>query len=152
MADIAVAFTLSTPGGTVNFNDGSDDQFYITEITGLGTPVLRTPSDSQPQAHGALLHNFWKRERAIGVEGVFLITSVPLGGGSCQAIRNDMEEDLRVALESILQADGTLSWTPVGQGARSLAVRHSVSLECPHAENYLLRTFNFGLIAADPDW
>jgi hypothetical protein len=151
MADIAVVYTLTTPGGTITFNDGGADQFYITEIQGLGSAPIRTPIDNAPQAHGGLVHDFWKAARNIVVEGVFLITSVPQGT-QCQALRNDMEEDLRAALESILQADGTLAWTPTGLTARSLTVRHSVPLECPHQDNYLLRAFNFGLVAADPDW
>lgn len=151
MADVAVQYTLSTSGGNITFNDGTDDQFYITEIQGLGTPSIRTPIDNAPQAHGGLVHNFWKGPRHIIVEGIFLITSVPQGT-QCQAIRNDMEEELRAALDSIYQADGTLTWTPVGQAARSLSVRHEIPLECPHIENYLLRAFNFGLVAANPDW
>jgi hypothetical protein len=151
MADVAVQYTLSTGGGTVNFNDGSADQFYITEIQGLGTPQIRTPIDNAPQAHGGLVHNFWKGPRHIIVEGIFLITSVPLGR-VCQEIRNDMEEDLRAALDSIYQTDGTFTWTPVGHAQRSLSVRHDVPLECPHQDNYLLRAFTFGLVAADPDW
>lgn len=151
MADIAVQYTLTTPGGTINFNDGSADQFYITEIQGLGSAPIRTPIDNRPLADGGLVHDFWKGPRHVLIEGVFFITSVPQGQ-RCQEIRNEMEEDLRVALESLLQDDGTLAWTPVGQAARSLTVRHEVPLECPHQENYLLRAFNFGLIAANPDW
>lgn len=151
MADIAVPYTLETPAGTIDFNDGSADQFYIGEIQGLGTAPIRTPVDNAPQAHGGLVHNFWKAARNITIEGVFLITSVPQGT-QCQAIRNAMEEDLRAALESILQTDGTLTWTPVGLAERELSVRHSVPLECPHQDAFLLRAFNFGLIAANPDW
>ena len=151
MADVAVPYTLTTNGGNIDFNDGGADQFYITEIQGLGSAPVRAPIDNAPQAHGGLVHDFWKGPRHIIVEGIFLITSVPQGT-LCQAIRNDMEEDLRTALESCLQADGTFAWTPLGQAARSLTVRHDVPLECPHQDNYLLRAFNFGLVAADPDW
>jgi hypothetical protein len=67
-------------------------------------------------------------------------------------IRNGFEEDLRLALESILAADGTFVWTPQGQAERTLTVRHDVQLEFGHDQNYLLATFSFGLVAADPDW
>lgn len=148
MPDIAVEYTLDTPGGTITFNDGADDQFYITEIT-MTTP-LRTPVDPAPLDDGGLVHDFWLEARPVAVEGVFLITSVPLGSGLCQQIRNEMEADLEAALQSILRADGTLTWTPVGQVEHALTVRYHRAAEYPHIENYLLRAFNFGLIAADP--
>ena len=55
-------------------------------------------------------------------------------------------------MESILRADGTLTYTPTGAGARSLTVRHDIPLEFRHVENYLLISFTFGLVAAEPDW
>ena len=84
-------------------------------------------------------------------EGVFLITST-LVMNTILTARNTMEEDLRVALESIYTATGTLAWTPLGESSRSLTVYCEVPMECGHDQNFLLRTFNFGLIAADPDW
>lgn len=151
MADVGVPYVFTTPGGTITFNDDSLDQFYITNIPGLGSPSLRTPIDPAPQAHGGLVHNFWKGPRHIIVEGVFLITSTRIMN-SIVVIRNTMEESLRVACESTLQADATLAWTPLGQSARSLIVRMEVPLEFTHIENYLLESFTFGLVAADPDW
>ena len=35
---------LTTPDGVITFNDGTDPQYYITEIRGLGSPELRTPA------------------------------------------------------------------------------------------------------------
>ena len=151
MADVGVAYTLTTPDGTIVFNDGTDPQYYITEIRGLGAPELRTPIDNSPLADGALVHDFWKGPRHIGIEGVIL-TSTRLTGDAIVVVRNDMETDLEVALESILRADGTLTYTPQGQSARSFTVNYEVPLDFSHGDNYTALTFSFGLVSAEPDW
>ena len=66
-------------------------------------------------------------------------------------IRNDMEAELLAALDSIESTPGTLTWTvPMTSGpdARSL----SVLVHIPDCEfsGIELKTFVFGLIAADP--
>lgn len=155
MADLSCVYELSTPGGTIRFNDGdlntTDDLYWIAQIEGLDGPILRAQIDNAPQAHGGLVHTFWKGPRHVTMEGSILIQSVPWGG-SCLNERNEMEDDLRVALESIIQADGTLAWTPLGQSARSLTVRHDVQLQYTPQENYMIMAFVFGLVSADADW
>lgn len=152
MADVAVLYSLVTPGPDITFNNGdfpgSDDIYYITEIRGLDGAPIRTPIDNAPQAHGGIVHNFWKGPRVVVITGILLVQSVSTGVG-CQTIRNDMEADLRDALDSILQADGTLSWTALGQPAASLLVRNNIPLE---TDGILPRTFTFGLVAEDPDF
>ena len=142
---------LTTPDGVITFNDGTDPQYYITEIRGLGSPELRTPQDNEPLRDGALVHDFYKGARNIGIEGVFLINP-RLSGNDTVVIRNDMEFDLTAALESILRDDGTLVYTPQGQSQRTFTVRYSVPLDFAHGDNYTSLTFNFGLVAAEPDW
>jgi hypothetical protein len=61
-----------------------------------------------------------------------------------------MEDELLDALEAIIDVDGTLDWTPLGLSARQLTVRCNVPLETTPAENYAIRNFVFGLIAANP--
>lgn len=151
MADVGVPYTLTTPGGMVIFNDDSLDQFYITEITGLGIPSLRTPIDNVPLGDGGLIHDFWKGPRHIGIEGILLIESTTIGDEIVD-IRNEMELELTDALESILRNDGSFSFTPIGQGTRTFTVRHDIPLEFRHIENYLTEQFTFGLVAAEPDW
>jgi hypothetical protein len=155
MPDIACPYTLTTSGGTIAFNDGSADQFYIQQISGLGSAPIRAPIDDVPYGDGSLGHNFWKGGRHLIIEGVFLVTSVPCGTAQV-TIWNEMEEDLRVALESIAgltTATGTLVWTPTGAaGSNTLTVRHDVPMECPPDQNFLLRAFSFGLFSASPDW
>lgn len=156
MADVGVVYTLSTPGGTVLFNDAVEpfigaDQFYITEIRGLAAPALRTPIDNVPLGDGGLIHDFWKGPRHIGIEGTILVQSVRIEN-QIVVIRNDMEDELVNALESILRADGTLSYAPQGEGTRTFTVRYEVGLETVHNNNYHSLDFSFGLVAGEPDW
>ena len=151
MADVGVSYVLTTPGGVITFNAGTADQFYITEIRGLGAPSLRTPMDNVPLGDGGLIHDFWKGPRHIGIEGIFLIQSTR-NMNAIVVIRNDMEFLLTDALESILRADGTLVFTPQGEGARTFTVRYEVGVEFVHTDNYLTDAFTFGLVAAEPDW
>jgi len=156
VADIGVVYTLTTPGGTIAFNDGVNpfngaDQHYITEIRGLESPALRTPVDSVPLGDGGLVHDFWMGPRHIAVEGTILVQSTQIQN-SIVVLRNDMTDELIDALESILRADGTFAYTPQGQGTRTYTVRYEVGLETVHSNNYLSLDFSFGLIAADPNW
>lgn len=156
MADISVQYDLVTPGGTINFNDtGTDlfndygvDEYYITDIQGLDGAPIRAPVDNRPQTHGGLVHPFFKGPRRITVEGALMIRSTRIGN-AVRILRNQMEDDLFDALESILDVDGTLGWTPAGGSARLLTVRNEIPLEFRGIE---LKTFTFGLIAANPDW
>lgn len=160
MADISVPYDLVTPVGTINFNDsgidqfnlvGGPDEYYITESTGLDGAPLRTPVDNRPQTHGGLVHPFFKGPRVITIEGAMFIRSTRIQN-SVRIIRNDMEKALKDAVDSIIDADGTLSWTPEltsGPDPRTLTVRCNVPVEFRGIE---LKTFVFGLIAAEPEW
>ena len=155
MADIACPYTIVTPARTINFNDGATDQFYIQGITGLGSAPVRAPIDDVPYGDGGIGHNFWKGGRHIVIEGLFLVTSVDCGPEQV-GIWNDMEDSLRIALESIAATTtdtGTLVWLPQGQILyRVLGVRHDQPLECPPDQNFTVRNFSFGLFAENPDW
>ncbi len=50
MADVGVQYVLGTPAWApdITFNDGTGDQYFITEIRGLGSPPIRTPIDNIP--------------------------------------------------------------------------------------------------------
>jgi hypothetical protein len=153
--DLAVPYVLTTPGGTITFNSGAVDQFYIAEIQGLSGADIRAPIDDVPYGHGGIGHNFWRAGRHIVIDGHFLVTSVLCPNPAVLPLWNSMEEDLIDALESIgaLTTDtGTLVWTPSGLSEHSLTVRYDVQLECPSDQGYMLRAFHFGLYAADPDW
>lgn len=156
MADVVTQYTLATPGGTIIFNNGTlrslDDLYWTAKVRGLDSPRLRTNEDDAPQTHGSIIHNTFKGSRYPAFEGDILIQSVPLGS-ACQAASNVMETALKTALESILApVDGTLSWTPLGESAKSLSVNYWVGLEVDPVNNYATRYFTFGLIAGSPDY
>jgi len=157
VADLSVPYTLSTPAGTVIFNNGTlkslDDLFWIQTIQGLDQASIRAPVDEVPFGNGGIVHTFWKGPRRVIFDGVIFIQSVPIGSGSCQALLNEMEEDLRQALDSISgDTDGTLTWTPTGMSGRSLDVRCEVPFDPQPIEDYALRSFSFGLVSASADW
>lgn len=157
MADVAAVYTITTPGGTVILNGGAigdgTDFWYLTKPpAGLDGPQLRTPIDNAPQAHGGLVHNFWKGPRHPLFDGCLLIQSTRQGI-ACETIRNVRSEAFYAACDSILQqsvASGTLGWTPLGGTARSLTVQTEIHVTFDVAENFGLLTFSVGFVAADP--
>lgn len=155
MSDIAVVYTLTGPGGTIIFNNGAlktlTDLYYITNITGLDGPPLRTPISNRPVTDGGIVHTFYKGPRHIVIEGIILVQSV-LTGNAIQAQRNIMEEDLMDCLDGIYQADGTLSWTPSGLSAKSLTVRQEVPVAYTYDNDFFVKTFSFGLVSEEPDF
>lgn len=149
MTDIAAAYTMTTPGGTVLFNDGSVDEFFIQSIRGLESAEIRAPVDNRPQTDGAIIHDFFFGKQSVTIDGFYFIRSTRVQN-EILALRNSMQAALRTALNSILRVDGTLAWTPYGQSAESLTVRYEVPLQPDHVDNYLNRTFSFGLVAGVP--
>jgi hypothetical protein len=158
MADNGAIYTLTTPVSTIVFNDGElkdgTDKYWIQIVHGLESAPLRTPIDPAPQNDGGLVHPFFRGPRNVVIEGAFVTESVgfPKSGLACLQRQNEMEDDLLEALESIVAADGTLAWTPLGLSSRSLTVRMNVGLETTPAESYVLRNFVFGLVAGNPAW
>ena len=156
MPDLACPYVLTTPAGTITFNDGGTDQFYIQDFpTGLAGAPIRAPIDEVGFGYGSEWYNWWKSGRHIAIEGVFLVQSVAFCSPAQVAVWNELEEELRVALDSISTietATATLVWRPSGQTQRTLVVRNDIPLECPPDQGYLVRTFTFGLFAAEPVW
>jgi hypothetical protein len=145
LAEFSLVYTLATPGGTITFNSGSD-QYVIARLTGLDGAPIRAPMNNRPQAHGGLVHRFLLGPRHLTIEGLFHVTSSATESGY-KAARRTMDVNLNNALNSILAADGTLTWTPSGGSALNLYVRHDQPLQVGGA---WVKTFVFGLVAADP--
>lgn len=152
MADIAVVHTFTTPAGTIVFNDGSADQFYLGPISGLdGTPARRV-TDKTAYGDGGIIHPGFLDLRVFQPTGSLLIRSTR-NMDAIVVIRNQMEADLAEAYESTLNATGTWQWQPQGQSSRTLTVqRDSQPCEFVHADNFQVVDFSFGLIAANPVW
>lgn len=155
MPDIVTEYTLATPGGTIVLNDGAmgdgTDKYWLQTIQGLDGVEIRAPVDNVPFGDGAIIHTFWKGPRRPLFEGVFLIES-NTNESACQAIRNTMSNALRVALDSIIGTDGTLSWTPIGLAACLLTVQNEIPLDVRYEQDYRLSSFTFGLISESSDF
>lgn len=151
MADLTVEYVLTTPGGTITFNDGEvgdgTDKFWIQAIQGLDGPAIRAPVDPVPFGDGGLVHVFWKGPRRVTIDGVLLIES-PV---DCQERRNVLSQALMDALDSIIQATGSLAWTPVGLSALSLSVTNEIPLNITYSDNFMLSNFSFGLVSESAD-
>lgn len=157
MADYSCIYELDCGvGGVIMFNNGDlfqgsvDDLYWIANIQGLDGPALRVPIDDVPFGDGGIVHRSWMGPRHPIFEGNFVVQSVGLS--QCQERFNEMEADLRDALDSILAPDfGVLTWTPTGSATTyALNVFYEVSLEVQPTENYRLRSFNFGLVTESP--
>lgn len=156
MADYSCVYTLTTAGGPIAFNQGTlgngstDNLYWISTIHGLDGPSIRAPVDDVPFGDGGIVHRFWKGPRHIVFEGSLIIQEVGFGA-ACQGFLNELEADLNDALDSILQTNGTLSWTPEGGSSTSIPVRYEVPLDIQPTDNYVLRSFSFGLVSANAD-
>lgn len=155
MADITTSYVLTTPGPDITFNAGTlgdgTDKYWLTAVQGLDGPAIRAPVDLVPFGDGGIVHTFRKGPRRPLFDGVLLIES-SRNQADCQELRNDLVVPLLQALESIIDASGTLAWTPIGQAAQTLTVYNEVPLDIRYTDNYAVSTFSFGLIseAAEP--
>lgn len=143
MAEYSAPCTLVTPGPDITFNATSGDTYMLdpASCSGLDQAPLRTPYDDNPQAAGAILHDFLKAGRPVALGGHLINTT------GTAAARNTLEANLIAALEAIETADGTFTITPSGMTAKVLTVRCLVPVTFAGAWH---KTFLFTLIAADP--
>lgn len=154
MPDYVTQYVYTASGGTITFNAGAlgdgTDKFWLQDIQGLDGPNVRAPVDLVPMGNGSLLHSFWLSGRTPILGGVLLVESVRRNSNECQTALNEMEDNLRAAVESNVAATATLAWTPTGQSAQSLTVKHNgqPQLTITPSDNWMTRTFVFGLIAA----
>lgn len=154
MADIVTGYTLTTPGPDISFNAGTlldgTDKYWLTAINGLDGPSIRAPIDLVPFGNGGIIHTFRKGPRRVTFDGMLLIES-SFSQSLCQILRNNLAFNLQSALDSIIAASGTLTWTPAGQAAKSLTVYNEVPLAITYSDNYTVSTFSFGLVSASAD-
>lgn len=136
---------LITPARTISFNGTTGDTYENDPqgCAGLGQAPLRVTVEDQPQTHGGILHPTFRGARHITNAGTFRIRSTGTDSGIVVA-RLVLIDHLVEALESIENADGTLSWL---SGARTLTVRSEIPFDPAGA---MVKTYTFGLIAPDP--
>ncbi len=154
MADVTTTYTLTTPDGTIVFNDGAlgdgTDKYWLTTGPQGLRSALRTPYDVVPFGDGGTSYTTRRAPMFPIFDGLYLIES-SRSQADCQMLRNDMAVALETALDSILSpATGTLAWTPIGQTALSLPVSYWVTLDDPYGDNFATQSFTFGLYSNDP--
>ena len=152
MAEFGCPATLTTPLGSINFNDWSVGPngtiWLIQNIDGLDGEPLRTPMDPKAGADGGWLYDFFSDVRHITVSGIM----IPAIGSAWDQIveRNTMEQSLRTKGRSIKATAGTWAWTPSGMGGYSLSVQCDVLPTFPGEG--IIKQFIFGLASGDPDY
>lgn len=151
MADISVVHTFVTPAGTITFNDGADDEYYLGPIVGLdGTPARRVVDKTAYADGGLPFKPAFLDIRFFQPTGTMMIRSTKVGTAK-QTIRNSMAADLEEAYESTLNADGTWAFTPLGGASKTLTVRRDAqAIAFDYVDNYLNYDFSFGLVAVNP--
>lgn len=148
--DVASVYTLTPPTGSpVVLNDGvigdGTDVFFLTNVTGLDSPDIRTPQFKRPRAHGGSKPVPWLEEPLHPrFEGAFLTQSVS-SGQACRQRRNEMWHQLKTALRACYDTPGELAWNEPGIGNLELAVHYEVALAHGFDAGFLVMTFSFGL-------
>jgi hypothetical protein len=134
---------LTTGAGLILFNQELGDTYVNDpqQCSGLDQAPIRSNVDQRPQTHGGIIHPSFYDARHITLTGTLLVRN-----GTSEAAqiagRQLLEDNLIVALDSILNTDGTLSWS-----GRSLTVRCDIPVTYTGA---FLKNYQFGLVAADP--
>jgi hypothetical protein len=151
VTDVAVPHVLTTPGGSITFNDGSADQFYLNAIPGLDTIPARVPIDKIAFGHGARAHPSWRDAKHFAPEGSLLITSTRVMD-DIVTIRNTMAAQLATVVDALIgDTSGTWQTTPLGQASRTwTVVRDAEGIQWTHVDNYQVLDFVFFLVAPDP--
>lgn len=135
--------TLTTPAGTISFNDDTGDTLFVDpkRSSGMGMPLVRAPIDNKGQTDGYIVHPFFLEGRHLVLAGMLLIRSAATEAGYRTA-RDALSSGTEAKLRSILQADGTLTI-----GAATLTVRCDLGVDFPAIEG-MDKGFVFGLVSA----
>lgn len=104
--------TLTTPAGTLTFNEATGDTYFVDpgRSDGLGMGEIRNPIDDRGQQSGFLLHEFFEKGAVLLVAGTVLARTDTTGITGADALMSDMVTKLR----STLASTGTLNF---GSGA-----------------------------------
>jgi len=150
MAEFGCPATLSSPGGDIQFNTRTPDEYFIENIEGLDGEPMDAPIDPLSLEDGDYAHDFWGRGRHITITGT--LTVDPTLSAYQQVVRrNEMERALRLACKSMkrIGEEGTWAWAPSGVGPYSLEVRCDLQ---PNYPGKAVKGFVFGLFAPDGDY
>lgn len=132
--------TLTTPAVTLFFNSATKPTYFHDPAgcSGLDMAPVRATIQDAPTADGGIVHKAWLGPRHIALAGSFIFDTLDA--------RKTLEDNLILALESIVRADGTYAYA-IGTQTRTLTVRCDVPLA---TSGYLQKRYLFGLVAAIP--
>lgn len=112
--EFSVPYALITPAGTISFNPGSGDGYYLENVEGLDGGAVRTSLDDLPQHDGTLLHRFFRSGFQVRLTG-----RIQANAGN--TTRRTSEDVLRGYTARLLRPTATelvsscrLHWTPSG--------------------------------------
>lgn len=145
MAEYNAPASLTTPWGTIDFNDATAPAYLHdpSVCAGLDGAPARAVVEDKPVTDGGIWHRHFKGAREVTLAGVLLVDT--------PADAVTLEADLLAACESIFadpSVTGTYEWTPTGSTLHSITVRCDIlpTFSGPaHAKKYTL-----GLVAIDP--
>lgn len=148
------------PGFTINNEaatgeDAIVDALVLAEngIVGLDGPPIRRQVQPRGKTDGGLVHTSYLAARTVAWSGKVLINSTDwtLSTEYLTAV-NTLMDTVMAGLESIRNADWTLTWTPTGVATRSLVLRYGLpGGEIQFGGTMLDLTWAFQTISADPE-
>lgn len=154
MADLCVEYEF--PDFTINDTSAGVDRLVLAAdgIIGLDGAPIRRQVDPKGQADGGIVHDAKYGPRIVVWRGAIHIQSTDweLTTEYLTAVHT-LEETVIQSLESILNSDFVLSWTPTGAGSpASLTIRYGAGPggEIQFGGSMMARTFQFSTISADP--
>lgn len=150
--EYSAVLTLTDGTHTVTLNAASGDTYLVDAdlSTGLVDDTVRSNVDDKAQTDGGIVHPAFLGPRHIVLAGMLYVTSASTDSGIVQA-RNTLAVNLKTVLQTILRADGTLSYTPSGGSSKSVTVRYDVGATFSRRQG-IIYGFAFGLVAANPVW
>lgn len=151
MAESAAPQTLTTPTGTILFNQDitvagvANCMYWVENTEGLDDAPVRAPQEDRPRTPGGIIHDILDGARHITIEGYLYIG--PDTAYNQVVARNTMERDLRLVLRGARTADGSYSYSPTGLGTDVYTIRNDVPVTYP---GKMPKRFIFGMVAGDP--
>ena len=146
MAERGIPYKLTTPYGSVIFNDLSafmagQPCFLLTNVSGVDGGAVRATVERIPQRDGAVIFDAFQGEMQPILEG-------KIWAKTAAEIR-ERADYLKACCKSILRSDGTLSWFPSGAPDRQVLVRLFDKPTIQSQSGTWSRTFQLSLVSPD---
>lgn len=152
MADLCCEYNIASI--VINDDTAGADRLILGPdgVTGLDGAPVRSQVDPKGVTEGGIVFTKFLGPRIIVFKGFCQVQSVePAMNDPYFSALNALESGVVSALEGILNSASNLTWTPTGGSGKSISVTYGVpGQEIQFGGTMLEKTFQFGLIAADP--